>query len=158
VVNRREYYKGRGESCESMYVCGSSVHQKCYNYGLTNLFGLCRFVWIIDSHVICPSPHHGALARPSTFEMLWTRECISTLSFVVFTFGLTFESFKECGVHHQISFAHIHRGPSNESFASHFRFKRCICWEEYFSIITYFLCHITWVVFPPHQTRGLCRG
>jgi hypothetical protein len=40
---------------------------KCSNYALTNLlFGLCKFVWIIDSLIICPSPHPEALARPST--------------------------------------------------------------------------------------------
>ncbi len=33
---------GRGESYESVYAYGLSVHQKCYNYVLTNLlFGLC---------------------------------------------------------------------------------------------------------------------
>ncbi len=33
---------GHGESCESMFAHGSSVHQKCSNYALTNLlFGLC---------------------------------------------------------------------------------------------------------------------
>jgi hypothetical protein len=36
---------GRGESCKSMFARGSSVHQKCSNYALTNLlfglFGLC---------------------------------------------------------------------------------------------------------------------
>jgi hypothetical protein len=32
---------GHGESCESMYACGSFVHQKCSNYALTNLlFGV----------------------------------------------------------------------------------------------------------------------
>ncbi len=34
-----------GESCESMFARGSSVHQKCSNYALTNLlFGLCKSV------------------------------------------------------------------------------------------------------------------
>jgi hypothetical protein len=34
-----------GESCESMFARGSSMHQKCYNYALTNfLFGLCKSV------------------------------------------------------------------------------------------------------------------
>jgi len=37
---------GSGESCESyefVFVHGSSVHQKYYNYALTNLlFGLCK--------------------------------------------------------------------------------------------------------------------
>jgi hypothetical protein len=35
---------GHGEFCESMYACGLSMHQKCSNYALTNLFGLCRFI------------------------------------------------------------------------------------------------------------------
>jgi hypothetical protein len=44
---------GRGESCESMFIHGSSVHQKCSNYALTNLlFGLCMSIWIIDLLVI----------------------------------------------------------------------------------------------------------
>jgi hypothetical protein len=36
---------GHGESCESMYIRGLFVYQKCSNYALTNLlFGL------LDSH------------------------------------------------------------------------------------------------------------
>jgi hypothetical protein len=87
-----------------MFACGSFVHQKCSNYALTNLlFGLCRFVWIIDPLVICPSPHHGAPACPSTLEVLWASECTPTLyPFVVFTFGLIIESIKELGVHQWI--------------------------------------------------------
>jgi hypothetical protein len=46
----------RGESCESVFVHGSSMHQKCSNYALTNLlFDLCRSMWIIDPLVTCPS-------------------------------------------------------------------------------------------------------
>jgi hypothetical protein len=66
VARHREYYKGegggfppslgRGESCESMFAHGSFVHQKCSNYALTNLFGLCRSMWIIDFLVTLPSP------------------------------------------------------------------------------------------------------
>jgi hypothetical protein len=49
---------GRGESCESVFACGLFVHQKCSNYALTNLFGLCRSVWVIDclSHFLVPIP------------------------------------------------------------------------------------------------------
>jgi hypothetical protein len=46
VAMHRKYYKGgrwwlppnlsRGESCESMFARGSSMHQKCSNYVLTN--------------------------------------------------------------------------------------------------------------------------
>ncbi len=34
---------GRGESCESMFAYGSSVHQKCFDFALINLFGLYMF-------------------------------------------------------------------------------------------------------------------
>ncbi len=54
MAKHREYYKGkvvasanldRGESCESMFAHGLSMHQKCSNYALTNLlFDLCRSV------------------------------------------------------------------------------------------------------------------
>jgi len=53
-----------------LWVCaclgGSFMHQKCFNYALTNLFfGLFRFVWIIDSFIICSSFHFGVSAHPS---------------------------------------------------------------------------------------------
>ncbi len=36
---------GLGESCESVYAHGLSVHQKCFKYTLTNLlFSLCRSI------------------------------------------------------------------------------------------------------------------
>ncbi len=42
---------GRGESYESMFACGSSMHQKHSNYALTTmLFGLCRSVWVINAN------------------------------------------------------------------------------------------------------------
>jgi hypothetical protein len=48
----------RGESCESMFARGSSVHQKCSNYALTNLlFGLCWFVRVIDLIVNIHGPY-----------------------------------------------------------------------------------------------------
>jgi hypothetical protein len=56
----------RGESYESVYAYGSYVHEKCFNYALTNLwFDLCKSIWIIDPLVIHCSPHFRALARPS---------------------------------------------------------------------------------------------
>ncbi len=56
---------GHGEFCEFVYVCVSFVHQKCYNYALTNLlFGLCRSMWIVDPLVICSSPHPEAPTCP----------------------------------------------------------------------------------------------
>ncbi len=35
---------GHSESCGSVYANGSSMHQKCFNYALTNLFDLCRSI------------------------------------------------------------------------------------------------------------------
>jgi hypothetical protein len=89
---------GRGESCESVYVRDSSVHQKCSNHALTNsLFGLCKFMWIINPLVTRPSPHPEAPTHPSTPEVLRATECTPTPPFVVFTFKVTFEYFEECG-------------------------------------------------------------
>jgi hypothetical protein len=43
----------RDESCESVFTRDSSMHQKCSNFALTNLlFGLCKFMWIIELLVI----------------------------------------------------------------------------------------------------------
>ncbi len=47
--------------------------------------------------VICPNLHHGALACPFTPEVLCVKEHTPTPFSVVFIFGFTFESFKECG-------------------------------------------------------------
>jgi hypothetical protein len=86
-----------GESCESMFACDLYVHQKCSNYALTKLlFGLCKFVWVIDLLVNLPSFYPKIPARPSTLEVLWARERTPTLTpSIVFTFGLAVESIKE---------------------------------------------------------------
>jgi hypothetical protein len=48
---------GHGESYESVFAYDSSVHQKCFDYALTNLlFGLCRFVRVIELLVIHSNP------------------------------------------------------------------------------------------------------
>ncbi len=58
-----------------MFARGSSVHQKCSNYALTDLlFGLYKFVWIIDPLVIHPSPHLRAPTCPSTPGTLGAKE------------------------------------------------------------------------------------
>jgi hypothetical protein len=83
-----------------VYVCLWLVcAPKCSNYTLTNLlFGLCKFVWIIELLANLPSPHPEALACPSTFEVLWIKERTPTpFPSDVFTFGLTVESIKELG-------------------------------------------------------------
>jgi hypothetical protein len=57
-----------------MFTRGSSVHQKRSNYALTNLlFGLCRFIWIINV-VTLPIPHPGTPAYPFTPKVLWIKE------------------------------------------------------------------------------------
>jgi hypothetical protein len=66
------------ESCESMFAHGSSIHQKWSNYALTNLFDLCRSMWVIDLLITLPSHHLGAPARPSTPKVLRARECAPT--------------------------------------------------------------------------------
>jgi hypothetical protein len=79
------------------------VHQKCSNYTLTNLFfGLCKFVWIIDSLVAHLSPHLGILACPSTPKVLRARRSTPTpCPFAVFTFGFAVESLsRSLGVRH----------------------------------------------------------
>jgi hypothetical protein len=82
-----------------VYVHSSSMHQNFSNYALTNLlFGLCKSIWIIDTLVIRPNPHPGPLTCPLTPKVLWTKECVPIIfSFVIFTLGFTFESFKEFG-------------------------------------------------------------
>jgi hypothetical protein len=73
--NHKEYYKGEGgwlppslgygESCKFVYAHGLFVHQKCYNYALTNfLFCLWRLIQICGPLVTRSSPHPGVLACP----------------------------------------------------------------------------------------------
>jgi hypothetical protein len=62
-----------GESCEFVYVHGSSVHLKCFNHTLTNLlFSLCKFVWIINPlfiHLIPISELQHASLPPKCYEL-----------------------------------------------------------------------------------------
>jgi len=78
---------------------------KCSNYTLTNLlFGLCRFVWIIDLLVNLLSPHPRAPTRPFIPKMLWIkRVCPIPSLFVVFTFKTYNWVLKRawgCVIHH----------------------------------------------------------
>jgi hypothetical protein len=84
-----------------MFAHGSSLHQKCFDYALTNLlFDLCRSVWIIDLLVTHPSPHLGALGCPSTFEVLQPKECAPTpYPSVVFTLDSHLNLSRSLGVH-----------------------------------------------------------
>jgi len=79
MATHKEYYKGgqwwlppslgHCESCESVFAHGLSMHQKCFSYTQTNLFGLCKSVWIIDLLINLPSPHPRALMCPSTLKV-----------------------------------------------------------------------------------------
>jgi hypothetical protein len=73
MAMHKEYYKGeggdfppspnRGEFYVSIFAHGSSVHQKCSTYALTNLlFVLCKSVWIIDLFFTLPNPYPRAPA------------------------------------------------------------------------------------------------
>ncbi len=88
-----------GESYESMFACGSSMHQKWSNYAITNLLsGLCRSVRGIDLLVNLLNPHPGAPARPSIPKVLRTKEHAPVPSpSIIFTFGLSVESINELG-------------------------------------------------------------
>jgi hypothetical protein len=90
-----------GESCESVFAHGSSVHQKCSDYALTNLlFGFCKSVWVIDLLVILPSPYPITPARSSTLKVLQTRECTRTSHFfVMFTLDSHLNLLRNLGVH-----------------------------------------------------------
>jgi hypothetical protein len=93
---------GHGEYCESVFARGSSVHQKCSNYALTNLlFDLCRSVWIIDPFVTCHNPHPKAPTRPTTPEMLWVKEHTSTFyPSIVFILDSQLSPSRSLGVCH----------------------------------------------------------
>jgi hypothetical protein len=67
MANHKKYCKGKvvaspsldcGEFRDSMYAHGSSMHQKCFTYALTNLlFSLCNSIW--NPLVIHFNPHPG---------------------------------------------------------------------------------------------------
>jgi len=89
----------RGESYEYIFTPGLFVHQKCSNYALTNLlFGLRKFVGIIDPLVTCCNPHPKAPTCPSTPKMLQAKERAPTpYPSIVFTFAFVVEFIKELG-------------------------------------------------------------
>jgi hypothetical protein len=110
VAVHKIYYKGgrwclppssgRGESCESVFARGSSMHLNRSNYALTNLlFGLCRSVWVID---VCHSSqsYPGAPTCPSTPKVLRAKECAPIPYFsIVFTSNSHLNLLRSLGVH-----------------------------------------------------------
>jgi len=87
-----------------MFAHGSFVHQKCFNYTFTNLlFGLYRFVWIIDLLVTFLSLYSKVLTHPSTPKVLWAKD--RTLhSFVVFTLDSHLSLLKNLVMRHYYSY------------------------------------------------------
>jgi hypothetical protein len=83
--------------CEFVFAHGSSVHRKCSNYALTNLlFGLCRFVWVIDLFLTCPNSHPIAVPLYPWSAMNWGAY-LNSLSFQCFHLGFVVEFIKELG-------------------------------------------------------------
>jgi hypothetical protein len=112
VERRRVYYKGEGGGFPQVravvsLVCPScpwlvlapKVLQLCTNHFV---LVLCKFVWVIEvcHFFLVPSQSSNTPLYP--FIVLRAKERASIpCSFVVFSLGLTFESFKELGVHQQ---------------------------------------------------------
>jgi len=60
------------------------------------LFGLCKFMWVIDLLIILLNPNPETLTHPSTPKVLQAKGRASTLfPSIVVTFGLIVESIKE---------------------------------------------------------------
>jgi hypothetical protein len=112
MVSHKEYYKGEGGGLPQVqtmvsltnpvYACGSSMHQKCSNYALTNLlFGLRRLIWIIDMLVTCPSPHPKAPTHLSySISVMNYEMCPNYFSFYCFHFGTHILVFQKVWGHH----------------------------------------------------------
>jgi len=90
---------GPNETCEFVFAHGLSMRHKCYNYALTNLlFGLCKFMWIINPLVNHFSPHPRAPASPSTPQVIQAKECTPTpYPSVVFTLNSQFSLSRNLG-------------------------------------------------------------
>jgi len=108
VAKDKEYYKGEGGGFLQIWAVVSlvslclTVHQKCFNYALTNFFfDLCRSMWIIDLLVIHPSPHPVAPTHPSTPKVLRTKKCppIPSLS-IIFTLNSHLHLSRNLGMHY----------------------------------------------------------
>jgi hypothetical protein len=122
VESCRVYYKGEGGgfpqvramvnlACSSCpwLVLAPKVFQLCTNHFV---LVFCKSMWLIEAchFFLVPSRSSSTPLYPSI--VLRARERASThCSFVVFSLGLTFESFKELGMHHD----QVHFCPKHES-------------------------------------------
>jgi hypothetical protein len=74
------------------------VLQLCINHFVSVL---CKSMWIIEAYQFFLVPSQSSSTALYPFKVLRAKEHASTLySSVVFNLGLTFESLKELGVHH----------------------------------------------------------
>jgi hypothetical protein len=113
VEKLRVYYKGEGDgfpqvravvnlmnpSCPWLFLA-PKVFQLCTNH---LVLVLCRSVWVVEAcqFFLVPSQSSNTPLYPS--KVLWARERVPTPCFsVVFYLGLTFESLKELGAHHEM--------------------------------------------------------
>jgi hypothetical protein len=106
VAMHKVYYKGEGGGFPQVQAVVSLMSlcfpedrpcTKCSSYALTNLlFGLCKFMWVIELFINLPSPHPGTPICPSTPEVLRTKKH-APLSFCCFHLWTCGESIKELG-------------------------------------------------------------
>ncbi len=114
VVNYKTYYKREGGSFSQIQAMVSLVNlcmfvaclctKKCSKHTLTNsLFGLCKFMWIINSLIIHPNPilefQHACL-HSKCFELRNIPQLFFLLLFSLLDSHLNLS--KNAGVHHQI--------------------------------------------------------
>ncbi len=113
MERRKIYYKGEGGGfpqvqavvslvclCFLWLVLTPKVLQLCTNHFV---LVLCRSVWVIEAcqFFLVPSQSSNTPLYPSI--VLWAKERAPTpYSSVVFSLGLTFESLKVLGTHHQL--------------------------------------------------------
>jgi hypothetical protein len=112
VERRKVYYKGEGGGFPQVravvslvcpgcpwFILAPKMFQLCTNH---LVLVLCRSVWVNKAchFLLVPSWSSNTPLYPSI--VLWTREHAPTpCPSAIFSLGLTFESRKELGVHHQ---------------------------------------------------------
>jgi RsiW-degrading membrane proteinase PrsW (M82 family) len=81
-----------------LWVHGSSKHQKCLNYVVTNLlFGLCISMWVIKCLLISLVPSRSSNTPLYPQSATSQGACPDSLLFDCFHFKLVIESIKELG-------------------------------------------------------------
>jgi hypothetical protein len=81
-----------------VHVCPWFIHApKCSNYALTNLFGLCRSVWMIELLINFLSPISEFQHAPLPSKCYEPGSAPQFFFLPLFTFGLMVESIKKLG-------------------------------------------------------------